>query len=296
MTQDRLPQPEQFAAEPPSSMLTTIIRVFLLGLSVVLLIPLLPFQIRVVSEYERGVIFRLGRLTGAKGPGLFVLLPFIDRMVKVDLRTITLDVPSQEAITRDNVTIKVNAVVYFRVVEPTAAVVRILDFIRATSQISQTTLRSVMGQTDLDGLLSQREEVNQELQKIIDEETEPWGIKVSTVEVKDVELPPQMQRAMAAQAEAERDRRAKIIAADGEFQASERLREAAEVMAAEPITLQLRYLQTLSEISVENNSTIVFPLPMDLIRMFLSGDDDDDFLLNLVGDDDEEDDEGGDDS
>lgn len=267
--QDPLPQPEELAGEPPSSLLAQIIRVFLLGLSAVLLIPLLPFQIRVVAEYERGVIFRLGRLTGAKGPGLFVLLPFIDRMVKVDLRTITLDVPSQEAITRDNVTVKVNAVVYFRVVEPTAAVVRILDFVRATSQISQTTLRSVMGQTDLDGLLSQREEVNQELQKIIDDETEPWGIKVSTVEVKDVELPPTMQRAMAAQAEAERDRRAKIIAADGEFQASERLREAAEVMAAEPITLQLRYLQTLSEISVENNSTIVFPLPMDLIRMFL---------------------------
>lgn len=272
--QDPLPQPEELAGEPPSSLLAQIIRVFLLGLSAVLLIPLLPFQIRVVAEYERGVIFRLGRLTGAKGPGLFVLLPFIDRMVKVDLRTITLDVPSQEAITRDNVTVKVNAVVYFRVVEPTAAVVRILDFVRATSQISQTTLRSVMGQTDLDGLLSQREEVNQELQTIIDDETEPWGIKVSTVEVKDVELPPTMQRAMAAQAEAERDRRAKIIAADGEFQASERLREAAEVMAAEPITLQLRYLQTLSEISVENNSTIVFPLPMDLIRMFLDDGDD----------------------
>ena len=268
-------QPDQLAAEPPTSLLATIIKVFLLGLSAVLLIPLLPFQIRVVAEYERGVIFRLGRLTGAKGPGLFVLLPFIDRMVKVDLRVITLDVPSQEAITRDNVTIKVNAVVYFRVVEPTAAVVRILDFVRATSQISQTTLRSVMGQTDLDGLLSQREEVNQELQKIIDEETEPWGIKVSTVEVKDVELPSTMQRAMAAQAEAERERRAKIIAADGEFQASERLREAAEVMSREPISLQLRYLQTLSEISTENNSTIVFPLPIDLIRMFLDDDDDD---------------------
>ena len=276
MTQQKpLPQPEQMAAEPPTSLLATIIKVFLLGLSAVLLVPLLPFQIRVVAEYERGVIFRLGRLTGAKGPGLFVLLPFIDRMVKVDLRVITLDVPSQEAITRDNVTIKVNAVVYFRVVEPTAAVVRILDFVRATSQISQTTLRSVMGQTDLDGLLSQREEVNQELQKIIDEETEPWGIKVSTVEVKDVELPSTMQRAMAAQAEAERERRAKIIAADGEFQASERLREAAEVMSREPISLQLRYLQTLSEISSENNSTIVFPLPIDLIRMFLDDDDDD---------------------
>ena len=274
MTQENPPQPEALANEPPSSMLSKIIRAFLLGFSAILMIPLLPFQIRIVTEYERGVIFRLGRLTGAKGPGLFVLLPFVDRMVKVDLRTITLDVPSQEAITRDNVTVKVNAVVFFRVVEPTDAVVRILDYVRATSQISQTTLRSVMGQTDLDGLLSQREEVNQQLQKIIDEETEPWGIKVSTVEVKDVELPQTIQRAMGAQAEAERDRRAKIIAADGEFQASERLREAAEVMAREPITLQLRYLQTLGEMAVENNSTIVFPLPMDLIRMFADSDDD----------------------
>ena len=274
MTQENPPHPGDLASEPPSSLLSKIIRAFLLGFSAILMIPLLPFQIRIVTEYERGVIFRLGRLTGAKGPGLFVLLPFVDRMVKVDLRTITLDVPSQEAITRDNVTVKVNAVVFFRVVEPTDAVVRILDYVRATSQISQTTLRSVMGQTDLDGLLSQREEVNQQLQKIIDEETEPWGIKVSTVEVKDVELPQTIQRAMGAQAEAERDRRAKIIAADGEFQASERLREAAEVMAREPITLQLRYLQTLGEIAVENNSTIVFPLPMDLIRMFAESDDD----------------------
>ncbi len=274
MTQENPPPPGDLASEPPSSMLSTIIRTFLLGFSAILMIPLLPFQIRIVAEYERGVIFRLGRLTGAKGPGLFVLLPFVDRMVKVDLRTITLDVPSQEAITRDNVTVKVNAVVFFRVVEPTDAVVKILDYVRATSQISQTTLRSVMGQTDLDGLLSQREEVNQQLQKIIDEETEPWGIKVSAVEVKDVELPQTIQRAMGAQAEAERDRRAKIIAADGEFQASERLREAAEVMAREPITLQLRYLQTLGEIAVENNSTIVFPLPMDLIRMFADNDDD----------------------
>ncbi len=290
---EQVPQPEEIQAEPPSSLLATIIKVFLLGLSAVLLVPLLPFQIRVVAEYERGVIFRLGRLQGAKGPGLFVLLPFIDRMVKVDLRVITLDVPSQEAITRDNVTIKVNAVVYFRVVEPTAAVVRILDFVRATSQISQTTLRSVMGQTDLDGLLSQREEVNQELQSIIDEETEPWGIKVSTVEVKDVELPPQMQRAMAAQAEAERDRRGEKKVAGGGVHGRPRgrgagtglaagavtpppRREAATVMASEPITLQLRYLQTLSEISVENNSTIVFPLPMDIIRMFIDDDDDED--------------------
>jgi regulator of protease activity HflC (stomatin/prohibitin superfamily) len=260
----REPEPQY-----PTGTGTRVIRAFLIGLSSILLIPLLPFVIRVVSEYERGVIFRLGRLVGARGPGLFVLLPFVDRMVKVDLRTVTLDVPSQEAITRDNVTVKVNAVIYFRVLEPTAAVVRILDYIRATSQISQTTLRSVLGQSDLDELLSQREQINQKLQQIIDEQTEPWGVKVTAVEVKDVELPGTMQRAMAAQAEAERERRAKIIAADGEFQASERLREAAEVMAREPITIQLRYLQTLREIGAEHNSTIVFPVPIDLVEMLM---------------------------
>lgn len=248
---------------------TKVIRALLIGFSALMLIPLLPFSIRVVNEYERGVIFRLGRLIGAKGPGLFILLPFVDRMVKVDLRTITLDVPAQEAITRDNVTVKVNAVVYFRVVEPTAAVVRIMDHIRATSQISQTTLRSVLGQSELDELLGQREQINQQLQRIIDEQTEPWGVKVTAVEVKDVELPASMQRAMARQAEAERERRAKIIAADGEYQASERLREAALVMAQEPITVQLRFLQTLTEVAAENNSTIVFPIPIDLIEMFL---------------------------
>ena len=263
------PLPDDIRQEPPSGILASVISAVLIGLGFIFLIPLLPFQIRVVAEFERGVIFRLGRLTGAKGPGLFVLLPFVDQMVKVDLRVITLDVPSQEAITRDNVTIRVNAVVYFRVVEPNSAVVRIADYTRATSQISQTTLRSVMGQTDLDDLLSQREAVNEELRTIIDQETSPWGIKVSNVEVKDVELPAQMQRAMAAQAEAERDRRAKVIAADGEFQASQRLREAAEVMAAEPMTLQLRYLQTLSEISVDKNSTVIFPIPIDLVSMFL---------------------------
>jgi len=248
---------------------TKVIRALLIGFSALMLIPLLPFSIRVVNEYERGVIFRLGRLIGAKGPGLFILLPFVDRMVKVDLRTITLDVPAQEAITRDNVTVKVNAVVYFRVVEPTAAVVRIMDHIRATSQISQTTLRSVLGQSELDELLGQREQINQQLQRIIDEQTEPWGVKVTAVEIKDVELPASMQRAMARQAEAERERRAKIIAADGEYQASERLREAALVMAQEPITVQLRFLQTLTEVAAENNSTIVFPIPIDLIEMFL---------------------------
>lgn len=267
MTQERIPpEPEP---EYPTGAGSTIIRAFLLGLSAILLVPLLPFAVRVVSEYERGVIFRLGRLQGARGPGLFVLLPFVDRMVKVDLRTVTLDVPSQEAITRDNVTVKVNAVVYFRVLEPNKAVVKILDYYRATSQISQTTLRSVLGQSDLDELLGQREQINQKLQQIIDEQTEPWGIKVTAVEVKDVELPQTMQRAMAAQAEAERERRAKIIAADGEFQASERLREAAEVMAREPTTLQLRYLQTLREIGSEQNTTIVFPVPIDLLEVFM---------------------------
>ena len=263
--------------EPQVSLLAKIIRAVLYGFSVLLFIPLLPFNVRIVTEYERGVIFRLGRLQGAKGPGLFVLLPFIDRMVKVDLRTVTLDVPSQEAITKDNVTVKVNAVVYFRVLDPTLAVIAIVDYTRATSQISQTTLRSVLGQSELDELLGNREEINQKLQQIIDEETEPWGIKVSTVEVKDLELPSTMQRAMAKQAEAERERRAKIIAADGEFQASARLTEAAEVMSTQPMSLQLRYLQTLSEISVENSSTVVFPIPMDLIQMFVNdGDGDDD--------------------
>ncbi|KAA0238292.1 slipin family protein [bacterium] len=255
--------------EYPTGAGSTIVRALLLGLGTILVIPLLPFSVRIVKEYERGVIFRIGRLVGAKGPGLFIMLPFVDRMVKVDLRTITLDVPAQEAITRDNVTVKVNAVIYFRVVEPTAAVVRIMDYVRATSQIAQTTLRSVLGQSDLDELLGQREQINQRLQQIIDEQTEPWGIKVSTVEVKDVELPSTMQRAMARQAEAERERRAKVIAADGEFQASERLKEAAVVMAEEPITVQLRYLQTLTEVAAENNSTIVFPVPVDLIEMFM---------------------------
>ena len=270
MTQDKPPTIEPLApVEYPSGFGARIIRILLLGLSGVMVVPLFPFFIRIVTEYERGVVFRLGRLIGAKGPGLFFLMPFVDRMVKVDLRTITLDVPAQEVITRDNVTMKVNAVIYFRVVEPTMAVVRILDYVRATSQISQTTLRSVLGQSDLDELLGQREQINQRLQHIIDEQTEPWGIKVSTVEVKDVELPSTMQRAMARQAEAERERRAKIIAADGEYQASERLKEAAVVMAEEPITVQLRYLQTLTEVAAENNSTIVFPIPVDLIEMFM---------------------------
>lgn len=254
--------------EYPSGLGAAVMRWVLLAIGGILLIPLLPFSVRIVNEYERGVIFRLGRLIGAKGPGLFILIPIVDRMVKVDLRTVTYDVPAQEAITRDNVTVKVNAVLYFRVVEPTTSVVRIADYTRATAQIAQTTLRSVLGQSDLDELLGQREQINQRLQQIIDEQTEPWGVKVSAVEVKDVELPQSMQRAMARQAEAERDRRAKVIAADGEYQASERLREAATVMSSEPITLQLRYLQTLTEIAAENSSTIVFPVPIDLFEMF----------------------------
>jgi regulator of protease activity HflC (stomatin/prohibitin superfamily) len=262
----RLPDlpPQEYSSGAPA----TVIRYVLLGFSGLLLVVLFPFFIRIVSEYERGVIFRLGRLIGAKGPGLFILLPFVDRMAKVDLRTIALDVPSQEAITSDNVTVKVNAVVYFRVVEPTLSVVAITDYMRATSQISQTTLRSVLGQSELDELLGQREKINNQLQQIIDEQTEPWGVKVSAVEVKDVELPSSMQRAMARQAEAERERRAKVIAADGEYQASERLREAAEVMATQPISVQLRYLQTLTEVAAENNSTIVFPIPFDMMGMF----------------------------
>ena len=230
---------------------------------------LIPMTVKIVAEYERGVIFRLGRLVGARGPGLFLIIPFVDRMVKVDLRVVTLDVPSQEVITKDNVTVRVNAVVYFRVVDPEASVVKILDHIRGTSQISQTTLRNVLGQSELDELLSQREKLNQMLQRIIDEHTDPWGVKVSTVEIKEVELPETMRRSMAAQAEAERERRAKIIHADGEFQASERLAQAGNILAKEPVTLQLRYLQTLTEIASEKNSTLVFPLPIDLISMFM---------------------------
>jgi regulator of protease activity HflC (stomatin/prohibitin superfamily) len=234
-----------------------------------LVIIIVPMAIKIVQEYERGVIFRLGRLVGAKGPGLFLIIPFVDRMVKVDLRVITMDVPSQEVITKDNVTVRVNAVVYLRVVDPEASVVKVLDHIRATSQISQTTLRNVLGQSELDELLSSREKLNQMLQKIIDEQTDPWGVKVSTVEIKEVELPEAMKRSMAAQAEAERERRAKIIHAEGEFEASERLAQAGAIMAKEPTTLQLRYLQTLTEVASEKNSTIIFPVPIDLIRMFM---------------------------
>ena len=241
----------------------------LTALGYLLVIPLAPFAIRIVQEYERGVIFRLGRLQGARGPGLFIIIPIIERMVKVDLRTVTMDVPSQEAITKDNVTVRVNAVIYFHVLRPEESVVNVQDHVRATSQIAQTTLRSVLGQAELDELLSEREKINNSLQKIIDEQTEPWGVKVTVVEIKDVELPQSMQRAMARQAEAERERRAKIINAEGEYQASERLAGAGRIMAAEPATLQLRFLQTLSEVATERNSTIIFPVPIDLISLFM---------------------------
>src|SRR5689334_17261668 len=235
-----------------------------------LLILFLTSAIKVAREYERGVVFRLGRLLDPpKGPGLFLLIPVVDRMVKVDLRTITLNVPPQEVITKDNVPVRVNAVAYFRIVDPKAAIVQVENFMVATSQIAQTTLRSVLGQHMLDELLSEREKINAILQSIIDEATAPWGIKVSIVEVKDVEIPSGMQRAMARQAEAERERRAKVINAEGEYQASERLRDAAAVMQAEPIALQLRYLQTLLEIGSTNSTTIVFPAPIDLIQPLL---------------------------
>ena len=225
--------------------------------------------VRIVKEYERGVIFRLGRLVGARGPGLFFLIPWVERMTKVDLRVITMEVPSQEAITRDNVTVKVNAVIYFKVVEPENAIVKVADFVRATSLIAQTTLRSVLGQSDLDHLLSERDRINQQLQQIIDEQTAGWGIRVSAVEVRDAELPQSMQRALARQAEAEREKRAKVIHAQGELEASKQLAAAAEVIGSQPAALQLRYLQTLTEIAVEKNSTIIFPLPMDLLAGLL---------------------------
>jgi regulator of protease activity HflC (stomatin/prohibitin superfamily) len=239
--------------------------------AVALIVVLFLFSaIKVAREYERGVIFRLGRLLPEpKGPGLFILIPIIDRMVKVDLRTITLNVPPQEVITKDNVPARVNAVAYFRIVEPKAAIVQIENFMVATSQIAQTTLRSVLGQHVLDELLSERDKINAILQQIIDEATAPWGVKVSIVEVKDVEIPASMQRAMARQAEAERERRAKVINAEGEFQAAERLKDAALVISEQPIALQLRYLQTLLEIGATNATTIVFPAPIDLLRAFV---------------------------
>jgi len=239
-----------------------------LAVVVAILAAVAAASIRILREYERAVVFRLGRLLGEKGPGLILLIPMVDRMVRVDLRTIVLDIPSQDLITRDNVPAKVNAVTYFRVIDASSSVVAVQHYLAATSQIAQTTLRSVLGKADLDILLAERERLNEALQQIIDEQTDPWGVKVTAVEIKHVEIPAGMQRAMARQAEAERERRAKVIHAEGEFQASERLRDAADVISANPVALQLRYLQTLTEVGDNQNSTIVFPLPIDLIRPF----------------------------
>ncbi|GAB4434856.1 MAG: SPFH domain-containing protein [bacterium] len=239
------------------------------------LIIFIASMIRILPEYERGIVFRLGRCIGSKGPGIIFLLPFnIDRMVKVSLRTVTLDVPTQDVITRDNVSVKVNAVVYFRVIDPVKAILSVENFFYATSQLAQTTLRSVCGQAEMDKLLSEREKINEELQEILDKDTEPWGVKVSKVELKQIDLPQEMQRAMARQAEAERERRAKVINAEGELQAANMLSEASLIMSSNPITIQLRYLQTLSEIATEKNSTIVFPIPVELLKAFTKEKDD----------------------
>jgi regulator of protease activity HflC (stomatin/prohibitin superfamily) len=241
----------------------------LTALGMVLVVPLFPLAVKIVPEYQRGVIFRLGRLVGARGPGLFLIIPIVERMVTVDLRIVTMDVPRQDVITKDNVTVKVDAVIYFRVTDPDAAVVKVMDYIRATSLVAQTTLRSILGQSELDDLLTKREQLNQQLQKIIDDATEPWGVKVSIVEVRDVALAPEMIRAMSRQAEAERERRAKVIHAEGEFQAAQKLADAGKIMAATPTTLQLRYLQTLTEISSEHHSTVIFPVPIDTIGQLM---------------------------
>ena len=247
---------------------TMVVVVILVAIAVIVFV-VATSTVKIVQEYERGVIFRLGRLVGARGPGLFLLIPGAERMRKVDLRIVTLEVPAQEAITRDNVTVKVNAVVYFRVVDPEEAVVKVLDYVRATSLIGQTTLRSILGQSDLDHLLSERDKINAELQQVIDTQTSAWGVKVTSVEVRDLELPQTMQRAMARQAEAEREKRAKVIHAEGEFIASQQLANAAQVIGSQPATLQLRYLQTLTEIAAEKNSTIIFPLPLEFLQGFL---------------------------
>ncbi len=237
---------------------------------IILLLFFLASAIRILNEYERGIIFRLGRVIGAKGPGLIILIPVVDKMVKVSLRLIAMDVDPQDVITRDNVSVEVNAVIYFRVMDPVKAVIEVENYVYATSQLAQTTLRSVCGQAELDELLSEREQINTHLQEILDAQTDPWGIKVSTVEIKHIDLPQEMQRAMAKQAEAERERRAKVINAEGEFQAADRLAEAATIIREHPMALQLRYLQTVQEIAAENNSTTVFPIPIDLFRPFIS--------------------------
>jgi len=244
----------------------------LLFVFIVFAVIVIANSVKILREYERGVVFRLGRMVGVRGPGLIWLWPFIERMVKVSLRTVVMDVPPQDIITQDNVSLKVNAVVYFRVMQPEKAIVSVENYLFATSQLSQTTLRSVLGQSELDDLLSQRDKINQKLQQIIDSHTEPWGVKVSNVEVKQIDLPQEMQRAMAKQAEAERERRSKVIAAEGEFQAAQRLSDAAKVLAEQPSALTLRYLQTLREIATENNSTTIFPVPIDLLTPFLNVD------------------------
>jgi len=242
---------------------------YFLAAIIILVIFFLSSAIRILNEYERGVIFRLGRVLGAKGPGLILLIPIVDKMIKVDLRTVTMDVPPQDVITRDNVSVKVNAVVYFRVMDAVKATIEVQQYLYATSQLAQTTLRSVCGQAELDKILSEREKVNTEIQEILDMHTDPWGIKVTVVEVKQIDLPQEMQRAMAKQAEAERERRAKVINAEGEFQAAARMADAAAIIEAHPIALQLRYLQTLREVASEHNSTTLFPIPIDLFKPFL---------------------------
>jgi regulator of protease activity HflC (stomatin/prohibitin superfamily) len=242
---------------------------YALGIIILLVLMFLFMAIKILNEYERGVIFRLGRVIDFKGPGLILLIPIIDRMVRVSLRTVTMDVPSQDVITRDNVSVKVSAVIYFRVMEPTRAVIEVENYLYATSQLAQTTLRSVCGQSELDELLAEREKVNLQIQEILDRHTEPWGVKVSLVEVKQIDLPVEMQRAIARQAEAERERRAKVINAEGEYQAATRLSEAAVIIAKEPTALQLRFLQTLVEVAAEKNSTTIFPVPIDLLEPFL---------------------------
>lgn len=235
----------------------------------VLVLLFLSSAVKILNEYERGVVFRLGRVIGAKGPGLILLIPAIDKMVRVDLRVVAMDVPAQDVITRDNVTIKVSAVLYFRVIDPNRAIIGVENYLYATSQLSQTTLRSVCGQAELDDLLASREKINAHLQEILDKDTEPWGVKVAKVEIKNIDLPQEMQRAIAKQAEAERERRAKVIAAEGEFQAAQKLSDAARIISENPIALQLRYLQTLREVAAENNSTTIFPVPIDLLTPFM---------------------------
>lgn len=237
---------------------------------VVAFIIIVPQAVKIVQEWERGIILRLGKFDRTRGPGLFFIIPYVERMIKVDLRIVTMEVPAQEVITRDNVTTKVNAVIYFRVMQAEQAIIKVLDYIRATTQIAQTTLRSILGQSELDHILAERDKINHMLQQIIDQQTEAWGVKVTAVEIKDIELPPAMQRAMAKQAEAEREKRAKIIHAEGEFQASQRLEEAAGVLARNPVAIQLRYLQTLTEIAMEKSSTILFPVPIDTLKPFLN--------------------------